>query len=1191
MRPVLKKSSSFIASFDENQKINFKSLTRQNSGAFEDLLPKKPKKEEKEEEQKEELTETESSLPKTGEKRKRDETKGMSLEDSEKKERAEELKKVRVKPEPPADHWVVIKKFSFPVKTNQISQEFRYYRPYYQRVTKTIREEDFLEDLNHITVEEEKEKKEMEEKAKLFVPEKAMVSPEDGFCWFDILPIETIVHIFSYIDTHRDFSCLPQVCFLWSQIASDPFVFDRYCVTLFHSCLPSPVNLHYYWYTYRSCDWTSGIEVYSNLKKNHFEEIGTYEEQEKYYQEHKPNSNQQDDKVRWNKFVEEDKKKKAERGKVCEIDETMWSLLFSNKPTDVQDPELQLFTWVAVLRREGDNNFIEVRFYLNTSLLPYVANYSKGSVIHSLESYKGTPWNEHLFTILDEIDIIDFKKYEDAVEPQSLASLSHVSPPPLIKLKLFSYQLETLGWMMDLEQRVDNEHYWSTPVLVKWPGVEAMDSMLFDCDSKKFYVRDKDDLFSLQKESKIHWTVRGGIVGDEMGLGKTITMLALITSRKWNDTIPRNLEGHKLLKLTDKKVEYHADTLIETNATLIFCPSHLCNQWKEEVEKNVKKNKMKVVVITLIKTLRNLTYQELVDADLVVVSFQFLKNNNYKRHRETSKGEERIVGQEEVSRAGRSGRSLRSRSKAITKWFADEVCLSKKGPVLERFHWFRFVIDEGHELLGDKFYRKAAKMFYSTYRWYMTGTPLPLGFESLAYITEFLKAKRESIPFEIDTNESHGNTDEKGKQIEEGEKLADEKENGEKGGDEKANDKKDDDEKGDEEKGSDTMDVEQDSVQEAPDLKGKGKLDEDVNNEECIADAKIEPDFKPVELLSWHGNSRYQRHRKRLYFNEVLGKSMLEHIYCRHTKQSVVAEYKPPGLLEELVLIEQQGIEKALYTLALWKGDTTRLRQLCCHLQISNKDCNNLGMEEKSLEDIRETMLKLTADRVDRAKNNLKNTKTALKNAEKRLADPSLTQYQKDNRREAIKNHKRNIKLQTKILQKTIEENEEIKAVKPINQKKFALENRYGSKMAALIKYIKALPKDKQIIIFSQWHRMLVRVGETLQEEGVSNVFCKGNIWIRNRAISSFKKQNMNVRVIMLSLENAASGTNLTEASHIIMLDPMATSKKEAIATESQAIGRAHRLGQKKKLTVVRLIMKDTIEHDLYNRNYLRADE
>jgi len=69
---------------------------------------------------------------------------------------------------------------------------------------------------------------------------------------------------------------------------------------------------------------------------------------------------------------------------------------------------------------------------------------------------------------------------------------------------------------------------------------------------------------------------------------------------------------------------------------------------------------------------------------------------------------------------------------------------------------------------------------------------------------------------------------------------------------------------------------------------------------------------------------------------------------------------------------------------------------------------------------------------------------------------------------------------------------------------------------------------------------------------------------------------------MMLSLEHAASGTNLIEATHVILLDPVQGTKKESKAIEDQAIGRAHRQGQKQQVVVVRFIVKDTIEHEQF---------
>lgn len=54
--------------------------------------------------------------------------------------------------------------------------------------------------------------------------------------------------------------------------------------------------------------------------------------------------------------------------------------------------------------------------------------------------------------------------------------------------------------------------------------------------------------------------------------------------------------------------------------------------------------------------------------------------------------------------------------------------------------------------------------------------------------------------------------------------------------------------------------------------------------------------------------------------------------------------------------------------------------------------------------------------------------------------------------------------------------------------------------------------------------------------------------------------------------------------------DPMKGTKEEAQAHEAQAIGRAYRQGQEKKVTIVRFIVEDTLEEELYRRNNPREE-
>jgi SNF2 family DNA or RNA helicase len=148
---------------------------------------------------------------------------------------------------------------------------------------------------------------------------------------------------------------------------------------------------------------------------------------------------------------------------------------------------------------------------------------------------------------------------------------------------------------------------------------------------------------------------------------------------------------------------------------------------------------------------------------------------------------------------------------------------------------------------------------------------------------------------------------------------------------------------------------------------------------------------------------------------------------------------------------------------------------------------------------------------------------------------------------------------------------------------------KYGSKLGKLIQTTRTLlSQDARIIIFSQWDDMLTLIGKSMLENGIDCSFISGNVYRRNKAINRFKMGGNDNSVILLSLANSASGTNLTEATHIIIVEPIDASKEEIKAIEGQAIGRAVRLGQKQVIKVIRILCKNTIEEEIYNTKYIQ---
>ena len=64
--------------------------------------------------------------------------------------------------------------------------------------------------------------------------------------------------------------------------------------------------------------------------------------------------------------------------------------------------------------------------------------------------------------------------------------------------------------------------------------------------------------------------------------------------------------------------------------------------------------------------------------------------------------------------------------------------------------------------------------------------------------------------------------------------------------------------------------------------------------------------------------------------------------------------------------------------------------------------------------------------------------------------------------------------------------------------------------------------------------------------------------------------------MFLISLKAGGTGLNLTAADYVIHLDPWWNP-----AVEDQASARAHRMGQKRPVTIYRLIAKGTIEEQI----------
>ncbi|MBO5227422.1 MAG: DEAD/DEAH box helicase, partial [Lachnospiraceae bacterium] len=121
-----------------------------------------------------------------------------------------------------------------------------------------------------------------------------------------------------------------------------------------------------------------------------------------------------------------------------------------------------------------------------------------------------------------------------------------------------------------------------------------------------------------------------------------------------------------------------------------------------------------------------------------------------------------------------------------------------------------------------------------------------------------------------------------------------------------------------------------------------------------------------------------------------------------------------------------------------------------------------------------------------------------------------------------------------------------------------------------------AVESGHKILLFSQFTSMLDRIAKCFVEEGISYFTLTGDTPKKMRVKMAEEFNNDNTKVFLISLKAGGTGLNLTGADIVIHYDPWWN-----VAVQNQATDRAHRIGQKNKVNVYKLIAKDSIEEKI----------
>ncbi len=130
-----------------------------------------------------------------------------------------------------------------------------------------------------------------------------------------------------------------------------------------------------------------------------------------------------------------------------------------------------------------------------------------------------------------------------------------------------------------------------------------------------------------------------------------------------------------------------------------------------------------------------------------------------------------------------------------------------------------------------------------------------------------------------------------------------------------------------------------------------------------------------------------------------------------------------------------------------------------------------------------------------------------------------------------------------------------------------------SGKLEALLEILReAVDGGHRTLVFSQFTSMLDLIAPALDEAGITWCRLDGSTRDRQGVVDAFQAPD-GPAVFLISLKAGGAGLNLTAADTVVHFDPWWNP-----AVEAQATARAHRIGQTKAVTSIKLVARDTVE-------------
>jgi SNF2 family DNA or RNA helicase len=142
-----------------------------------------------------------------------------------------------------------------------------------------------------------------------------------------------------------------------------------------------------------------------------------------------------------------------------------------------------------------------------------------------------------------------------------------------------------------------------------------------------------------------------------------------------------------------------------------------------------------------------------------------------------------------------------------------------------------------------------------------------------------------------------------------------------------------------------------------------------------------------------------------------------------------------------------------------------------------------------------------------------------------------------------------------------------------------------STKLEMLLPRLKEVMEEgHKALVFSQFTSMLAIVRQHLDYENICYEYLDGRTHNRSAKVDRFQT-DPECKLFLISLKAGGQGLNLTAAEYVFLLDPWWNP-----AVEFQAIDRAHRIGQTRRVFAYRLIVRETVEEKVLDLQKRKRD-